>query len=310
MFKMFKISKAAVLRMSFEEDFAISSVSASFYRSGSATSVWDKAISLPTYATTTGSAIGDKSLAFEASGSSRIPQRNDRFLVADATQPNENPRESITVVSSSATLLSLAESLKSAHASGSRIFPQFVDIALSSADLSALGRGCRVEAELVLSDLGEGENSRTLSAQFDVVRHVPTNTLSIAKLRTREPNTFSTLNGNRKSDDSNLDLILSIAFDEVLFDISRYVRPDLVFSDDQLEPMTLAKLKCILADDGSLMKSETDRLGVIKRMKEDYTFVLNEFLKSIPSIDSNDDGAISSEEAARISVRPKIRLGW
>jgi hypothetical protein len=268
----------------------------------------------PSWALSGAAAAGDTSISVSAWGTGvRIPEAGEELTLTQATTPGAGPTESVIVDridATTATKAHLRSPLRLAWASSSGVQPRILRVALATTDTATTGRLYRVEATVTLHATVPVAQRTVYPSPFlfDVVKHVPATTLSLARLREGHPNLFGVLSGDLTEEQSGVEVLLNRAFELVLVDLARRIKPDFVYSDADLEGPTIARMMLLMAEDGRLYPDDTDRRGVVKDARGEYGRAFDEALSCMGWVDLDDDQVPDENERGRSFV-PHVMLG-
>lgn len=311
-----KQSTAAEATFVLPTDYPVASVSAVLY-DPSGTAKWSPAHtdSHPSWALATGgAAAGDTSLIVSSWGTGvRVPQAWDELTLSIASTPGAGPTESVIVDrvdATTATKVHLRSPLRLAWVASSVLQPRVVRVALATTDTATLGRLYRVEVTVTLhSSVPVAERTVTPSPfLFDVVKHAPQCTLTLARLREMYPNLFSVLSGDLTEEQSGVETLRDRAFDLVIADLARRILPSFIYSDGDLEGPTIARMMLLMAEDGRLYPDDTDRRSVVKDARGEYNRAYEEALSAMGWVDVDGD-EVPDESERRRSLVPHVICG-
>lgn len=309
-------STAAEALFALPNDWPVASVSAVLYGPDGVAD-WDPAHTdaHPSWALASAAAAGDESLTVATGWGTgvRVPQAGDEMTLSIPTTPGAGPTETVIVDRVDVTTplkLYLRSPLRLAWAASSVLQPRVLRVALSAADTATTGRAYRVEAAVTLhATIPAAERTVYPSPYlFDVVKHVPQCTLTVARLRESHPNLFGVLSGNLNDEQSNVEVLRDRAFGLVVADVARKIKPDFLYSDSDLEQPVIKRMMLLMAEDGRLYPEDTDRRAVVRDSRGEYQQAFDEALSSMGWIDLDDDQTPDESEQSR-SLRPSVIFG-
>lgn len=252
---------------------------------------------------------GSRELHFDATHARRIPRVGDELFLAlgsaDPAAQEATPRETVVVVDVRDDVMVLREGTVSAWAVGTRAYQRVVRVALTTDDTATCGRNLRLELLCTFGGLEEEDQTDVVEVLLDVVLHKPQNALGMERLQSSYPNIFARLASNPRESSGGVEAQLRSAFDLVLEDVSRKLPPDQVYSDQQLEPVTIAKLLWLRAVDGSLEPKNPDRETLKSGQLTFYRQTFEEFLGSIRWVDRDEDATPDDGETNQSCV-PRV----
>ncbi len=293
--------RAATVEVPYLETARIATAVASFYRPDG-TAVFTALACVPdSYELTAVAAERSRKVSLNMAALGAIRRNAELHLTKAGATPDRYPSESVVAVAMDDADLLLDKPLVYGWEVDDLLTPHAISVPLSAVQTATLGRNYRVSVDVTFMG-STAVHTKTVLA--DVVAHVPSCLLTVAKLRQRLPSTFSELAGNLDRDDSGFDTLIDVAFGLVLADVNRIVSPDFIVSDGDFVEPTFSMVRLLMAEDGRYLPQEIERRGLIDDMHAQYTRVLDTMMKNIGWLDRNQNMAVDDgEENAKLQRR-------
>jgi len=271
---------------------------------------WDPAetITHPAWALNAEAAADATSFVVTSWSTHRVPLPGEELTLSAASSPAAAPTESVVVDRVESTTVYLRDPLRLTWAASAVVQPRVMRVPLDTDDTATTGRTYRVEATVTLhSSVSANERTVYPSAIVDVVKHVPQCTLTLARLRDLYPNLFGRLSGDLSAESSDVEILRTRCWELVVNDVSRKIKPDHLYSDNDLEPPTVARMLLEMARDGRLYPEDTDRKGVVEDARGHYARTLSDALSSMGWVDVDEDQEPDDGETGQ-SALPRVIL--
>ena len=242
---------------------------------------------------------GDEDFTVTSWGAFRVPQPGDALLLCAASDPEQNPREVVTVESVSGLTITTREEIEQAYSDEDKCYPQTQRIALTATHTATIARLYRIRMEATYDGLPTAEATIWWDDLFDVVAHVPRNPLTLDALRTEAGSMFHDLEGYADQAEGGFTALTQRAFEATMDDLwQRGMKPDLVIADSQLRPLCFWHL-CDMGTRDHVIPTGWSAPEWAEEVDKRRKRALSDFFARIEAIDADQDLTIDDNDESQ-----------